>query len=263
MLEWDKADERYFQHGVDRGVLYPEDKPAVVWNGITGVDESGNGTTTVHYVDGEIFLTDGEPTDYSGKLTAFYYPNELNDCIGMPEVADGFRIDNQKPQRFNLSYRALIGSGLSGDMFGYEIHLLYNVVASIGSKSRKTVNDSPDPMSFEFDLSATPVPLPGYRPSSHFVIDTRYLQPGRIEELEEILYGDSASLPNPEDIFELINFGDTITVTGTADHIKFEGRRSKVYLLNKDEFQIDGINAVDNGDGTFTVSDGPNTIVHI
>src|SRR5690349_1596478 len=115
MLTWDKTEERYFQTGIDRGVLYPTSGDPVVWNGITGVDDGGNGSHEVSYLDGKIFLADSDATDYSGKLTAFDFPDEFMVCIGMPQVVDGLILDNQKPKRFGLSYRSLIGSGLTGD----------------------------------------------------------------------------------------------------------------------------------------------------
>lgn len=268
MLTWDKTDERYFQTGIDRGVLYPTSGDPVVWNGITGVDDGGNGSHEVSYLDGKIFLADSDATDYSGKLTAFDFPDEFMVCIGMPQVVDGLILDNQKPKRFGLSYRSLIGSGLTGDQFGYQIHLVYNAFASIGATSRKTISNTASPIEFAFDLVATPVKLAGYRPTAHYILDTRRLDPETIASLEGILYGSGVTpgrLPTPTELFEMLNFGPNIDVTynTTDETINFAGQRSNVFMTGTDSFQINNVNAVDNGDGTYTISDGGTTTVTV
>jgi hypothetical protein len=270
MLTWDSTTERYFQHGVDRGVLYPAGADPVVWNGLTGVDESGNGETSVSYIDGKIFLADSDATDYSGKLSAYFFPEEFATCIGMPQVADGLIIDNQKPKRFGLSYRSLIGSGETGDMFGYQIHLIYNAMASMGATQRKTINNSPAPLEFAFDLVATPVKLPGFRPTAHYIIDTRRLDPETIAELESILYGSTdglvaGRLPAPLELFDMLSFGNEIQITVKADGTyTIKGARTNVFLTGDfTTYQVNNVNAVDNGDGTYDISDGGDTTVII
>lgn len=265
MIEWNKPDERFYQHGVDRGVLYPVGSDPVAWNGLTGVDEAGNGSTSINYIDGKIYLADSDATDFSGKLTAFFFPDAFAACIGMPQVADGLVLDNQKPKRFGLSYRSLIGSGTTGDMFGYEIHLLYNVMATIDGVSRKTLNDSPAPLEFSFGLVATPVKLAGFRPTAHYIIDTRNLDPETIAEIESILYGSldgltPGRLPAPAELFDMLNFGTAITVTSyVADGTyNVKGAKSNVYLTGDGTtYQIDNIYAIDNGDGTYTIATSP------
>ena len=270
MLTWDKTDERYFHTGIDRGVLYPSGLDPVVWNGITGVDDGGNGANEVSYLDGKIFLADSDATDFAAKLSAFNFPDEFMACIGMPQVADGLILDNQKPKRFSFSYRSLIGSGLTGDQFGYQIHLVYNAMASIGGTSRKTINNTPSPLEFTFDLVCTPVKLTGFRPTAHYIIDTRRLDPETIAELESILYGSAdgtvvGRMPTPTELFEMLNFGPAIDVTYyTADEtINFKGMRSNVFMTGDDTYQINNVNAVDNGDGTYDISDGGDTTVTV
>jgi hypothetical protein len=268
-VSWDAADERYYQHGVDRGVIYPKESDPVPWNGITGVDEAGNGSSSVYYLDGKVFLAETDATDYSGKLKAYFWPDAFAECIGMPQVTDGLIIDNQKPKRFSLSYRTLIGSGTRGDMFGYQIHLIYNAMASIGGISRQTINNSPTPMEFVFDLVATPVKLAGFRPSAHYMIDTRRLDPETIAQIESILYGNGSTtagrMPTPSELYDLLNFGSTIAVTYTvaAGTINFKGKSTNIYMVDDYIYQIDNVNAVDNGDGTYTISDGGDTTVTV
>lgn len=262
MITWDDPNERYFEHGVDHGVLYPSGADAVAWNGITGVTESGNGASTMYYIDGQVFLADVDPTDFSGSMTAYAYPHAFGPCIGLPEVAEGLVLDNQKPKRFGLSWRTLVGSGASGDLFGYQLHILYNAMASIGQKQRKTINNSPEPMELTMDLVATPVKLPGFRPTAHYIVDTRGLDPDTIAEIENILYVEGR-LPDPTELFEMLNFGDAIIVTNViADGtINIKGKRSNVYMTGTDTYQIDNVNATINPDGTYVISDGGDTDV--
>lgn len=264
-LSWGSPDDRYFQHGVDRGVLYPAGEAAVAWNGITGVDEASDSTSTLYYIDGRVYLADVDPGDFSGALTAYDWPSAFNKCMGIPEIADGFHADNQKAKRFSLSYRSLIGSGTTGDMFGYQIHLVYNAMAQIGTRSRKTINETPTPMEFSFDLVATPVALPGYRPTAHYIIDTRHLNPSVVQQLETILYGgddEPARLPTPTQLFDILNFGDAITFTPFTHPTLGEcwtatGSFANVHMTSPTTWEILNVNGVDNGDGTFELYDTP------
>lgn len=264
-IDWDDPDARYFQHGIDRGVLYPRGKKAVPWNGITGFDEAGNGESSIHYIDGKIFLADVEPSDFSGQLTAFMYPDEFSECIGVPEAADGFYVDNQRGKQFDFCYRSLIGSGVTGDMFGYQLHLVYNAMATIGARQRKTLTNTPAPMDFTFDIVATPVALPGYRPSAHYIIDTRHLDKSTIATLEGIIYGtptEDARMPTPLELFDTLNFGSAITFT-TWNHPTLglcwtaRGSYVNVHMTSDTTWEILNVNGVDHGDGTYTLSDTP------
>lgn len=267
MLTWDPPDERYFEHGLDRGVLYIPGDDAVPWNGLTGFEEGGAGTSAIMYRDGVIYLADAEASDFQGKMTAIFFPNEFHQCIGMPEVTDGLYVDNQKPKRFGLSYRSLIGSGSSGDLFGYQIHLVYNCVAIIAPRTRKTIGADTEFVEFNFDIACTPVKLQGYRPTAHYIIDTRNMTPSRVTQLEEILYGVGSTpgeLPDPQVLFDLMNYGDAITVTLHTDgYFTVEGSSENVYALGPDGFVMKNINGVDLGDGYYTLSDGGDTDVII
>lgn len=267
MLTWDKPNERYYQHGLDRGVLYIPGKDPVPWNGLTGLTEGSNSTSSVLYRDGVIFLADADAGDFSAQMTAMFYPNAFAECLGIPEVADGLYVDNQKPKRFGLSYRSLVGSGMKGDMFGYQIHLVYNAMASIGSVQRQTLGKAVDPVEFTFDLVCTPVRLPGYRPSAHYIIDTRFMSKSTVTELEEILYGTSetpGSLPDPLTLFDLMNFGDAIVITvHTNGNFTVSASSSNLEEIDSSHFVMRNINGIDNGDGTYVISDGGNTDVII
>lgn len=265
MLTWDSPNERYYEHGIDRGVLYIPGKDPVVWNGLTGVDEGSEvGASTVLYRDGIIYLSDVDASDYSGKLTSLFFPDEFSECIGMPMATDGLFVDNQKPKRFGLSYRSLVGSGGENDRFGYRIHLLYNVMASIGTRSRRTLGKSTDPIEFGFDLVATPVKLAGFRPTAHYILDTRFMSQDSIRDLENILYGDGTnpgSLPAPSVLYDMLNFGDAITVIDHGDGtMTIRGSNANVHELDSATAEVKNINATElNGD--ITISDGGNTTI--
>jgi hypothetical protein len=260
-IGWDEHDDRYFHHGTDRGVLYPRTGNAVAWNGITGVDEASDSSTSVLYRDGVIYYSAVEPGDFQGKLTAYFYPDAFAACAGIPEATDGLFVDNQRPKPFNLSYRSLIGSGMTGDVFGYQIHLIYNATAQLGTRTRKTIGEDNDIMELSFDLVCTPVPLPGMRPSAHYIIDTRYLDQTTIDQLEAILYGDGefgARLPTPTELYDLMNFGSSFQIIDKGDGVfTIRGSYQNFEDLGDDKWRIKNINGTDNLDGTVTLTDTP------
>lgn len=189
-LEWDALGERYYEYGLDRGALYFGSAPPIPWNGITGFEESTEaGATSVLYRDGRIYLAEVDASDFSGSLTALFYPQEFSEYVGIAKASDGLYVDNQKPKRFSFSYRTLVGSGAIDDLFGHQIHLVYNAVASIGTRSRKTMTENQELTEFNFDIACTPVQLPGHRPTSHYIIDTRGMDRYRVDYIEAILYG--------------------------------------------------------------------------
>lgn len=260
-VNWD-APDRYFHQGVDRGVFYPRNEPPVAWLGITGVEEASDSSTSVLYRDGIVYYSSIDPGDYSGKLTTFWYPDEFAECAGIPQAAKGLYVDNQRPKPFGLSYRSLVGSGLTGDIFGYQIHLIYNATAQIGTRTRKTkTDDGTEIDELSFDLICTPVQLKGYRPSAHYIIDTRNISSDVVSELEDILYGDgdkAGALPHPDDLYDIMNFGSAIIITQVGPHeYKIEGSKRNVFSLGGGEWQIKNINGVSHGDGTHTLQDTP------
>lgn len=265
-LTWGEPDKRLYAHGIDRGVLYLSGDRSVPWNGITGFDEGlEGGVATLMYRDGVIYLADVEETDFSGRLTALFYPDEFGECIGIPEVTDGLYADNQRPQQFNLSYRSLVGSGARGDQFGYQIHLVYNCMASISTRSRKSIGGGSTPVEFGFDIVCTPVRLSGWRPTAHFIIDTRNMSKSTVAQLEDILYGTTSvapRLPQPQELYDLMNFGDAITVTVHQNKtFTVVASNDNLQEIGYHYFQMNNINGLDNGDGTYVISDGGTTTV--
>jgi hypothetical protein len=264
---WDDPDKRYYQHGLDRGVLYISTLTSPVpWNGLISVDEGGEGTQEILYRDGVVYLSDAEPGDFVASIKSIMYPDAFSECIGIPKATDGLYVDNQKPTQFDLSYRSLIGSGSRGDMFGYQIHLVYNCMATIGQRSRNTIGDDTTPVEFQFDIVCSPVKLPGYRPTAHYIIDTRNMSASILAQVEGILYGVGATpgrMPTPTELFDLMNFGDAIKVTSYSDGtFTVEGSADNVFETDIDHFQINNINSTaPDGAGHYVISTGGTTTV--
>lgn len=264
MITWDAPTERYFQHGVDRGAIYIGAAAPVPWNGLTGLDEMGGGSSEMIYRDGKIIMADVDASDFAASISAYFFPDELSVCLGIPEATENLYVDNQKPKRFGLTYRSLIGSGSAGDMFGYQIHLVYNCLASIGHRARKTLTDTPEPMEFTFDVVCTPVKLAGFRPTAHYILDTRGMNAGQLLDLENLLYGvgvTAGRLPLPTELYDLMNFGIIMKVHNNGDHtIKISGANQYFTLQPDGSYVVTNMNATDIGN-EYTISDGANTVI--
>jgi hypothetical protein len=212
-LKWDKIGERFYQTGVDRGVLYPPDGPGVAWNGITGVEDSINSELKSYHLDGVKYLESRTPNEFMAKLKAYTYPDEFDAVNGVSAfVIDseeltaipGLDLHDQPPKTFSLSYRTRIGNDVEGLELGYKIHMIYNVVAVPENSLYSTLSDSSiAPIEFSWNLSATPVKVPGYRPTAHYSIDSRLIPPRVLKRIELALYGNrwnDATLPPIADL---------------------------------------------------------------
>ena len=207
-LEWNKAGERFFETGLDRGVFYPKDGPGVPWNGLTSVTESPDGgDANSYYLDGQKYLDTISPDDFAGSLEALNYPPEFLPYDGMSRF-QGLTITGQPRRKFGLSYRTLIGNDTQMTGFAYKIHLVYEAMVLPSSRNRTTVGDSVELMPNNWTLVATPVALAGRRKTAHYVIDTRDNTPERIALLEDYLYGNdelNPQLPSPEEVINILN----------------------------------------------------------
>ena len=266
MITWDDPTRRYYQHGLDHGVLYIGAAAPIPWNGLISFDEGGEGSTEMLYRDGVVYLADAEPGDHVGQINSIMYPDAFGACIGIPKVTDGLYVDNQKPQPFHMSYRTLIGSGTAGDLFGYQLHLVYNCMATVSPRKRNTIGKDTAPVDFTFNVVCTPVKMPGYRPTAHVIIDTRNLSPDIVAEIEGILYGVGVTpgrMPEPLELFDLMNFGDAIVVTDHGDGtFTVEGSEENVFGVDPHYFQVNNINStMPDVDGEYVISDGGDTTV--
>ena len=219
-LEWDKTGERLYETGTDRGVLYVASNGAypqgVAWNGLTGVDENPSGAeANAQYADNIKYLELRSAEDFGATVTAYTYPDEFEQCDGSAEPATGMYIGQQKRKMFGMSYRTKIGNDTDGDEHGYYIHLIYGATASPSQRSYKTINDSPEPIEFSWEVTTTPVNITGYKPVAHVRINSTKADSEKLALLESVLYGSdgegntegrTASLPLPDAVkYILIN----------------------------------------------------------
>lgn len=248
-LVWDQIGERAYQAGVDRGVLYLHDGTVVVWNGLTGVEESTVSELKSSYLEGVKYLEILTPGDFSGKLKAFTYPDEFDSVNGIASVAPGLAYYDQPAKSFNLSYRTRIGNDVVGPDYGYKIHILYNVIANPDSVSFDSFKDSgADPIEFGWSLSGTPPQLEGFRPTVHISVGSIDTPPDVMQMLEDKLYGTAisdASLPSIQDISEYFGYLGALIIIDHGDGTwsAVDESDSYITMLDSTTFQIDGADA--------------------
>lgn len=220
-LEWDKTGERRYETGTDRGVLYVASNgtypTGVAWNGLTGVDENPSGAeANAQYADNIKYLELRSAEDFGATVTAYTYPDEFEQCDGSAEPTEGMYIGQQARKMFGMSYRTKIGNDVDGDEHGYYIHLIYGATASPSQRSYKTVNDSPEPIEFSWEVTTTPVNITGYKPVAHIRINSTKADPEKLAVLESVLYGANAegsaegrtaSLPLPDAVKTILTTG--------------------------------------------------------
>lgn len=197
-LNWDAIGERFYETGIDHGVLYPVVNGAypkgVAWNGLTNVSESPSGAEqTPLYADNIKYLTLTSAEEFGLTIEAYTYPDEWEACDGTASLADGVKIGQQARKKFGLSYRSRIGNDIDGDAHGYKLHLVYGCSASPSERGYATVNDSPEAISFSWEITTTPITLDGYSPVALITIDSRTADAAKLAELESILYGSDGS----------------------------------------------------------------------
>lgn len=198
-IVWDKTGERIYETGVDRGVLYPmgtggEYEAGIPWNGLTGVTESPSGAEpTAIYADNIKYINIMSAEDFGATIEAYYYPKEFALCDGSAELEEGVTIGQQARKMFGLCYRTLIGNDVRNNDYGYKIHIIYGAMASPSEKAYATINDSPEAITFSWEVSTTPVNVSGFKPTACVTIDSTTSDPTKLQELEDILYGKDAT----------------------------------------------------------------------
>lgn len=197
-IVWDQTGERFYETGVEKGVLYPYSSSAyasgVAWNGLTAVTESPSGSEpTALYADNIKYLNLMSNEEFGATIEAYTYPDEFAACDGSASIATGVVIGQQKRSTFGLSYVTKLGNDTDGADYGYKIHLIYGALASPSEKSYATVNDSPEAITFSWEVSTTPVEVPGFKPTASVTIDSTKVKAAELAALEAILYGVNAS----------------------------------------------------------------------
>lgn len=213
-ITWDKTGERTYETGVDHGVLYltnqaGEYSNGVAWNGLTAVTESPSGAEpTPLYADNMKYLNLISAEEFGATIEAFTYPEEFALCDGTAEPAPGVLVGQQDRKTFGMAYRTLLGNDLAGNGYGYKLHLIYGALAAPSEKAYATVNDSPEAITFSWEISTTAVEVPGFKPSAQLTIDSTKVDPIQLALLEGILYGTDTltpRLPLPTEIIEMFD----------------------------------------------------------
>lgn len=218
-LTWDTTGERYYETGVKQGVLYPiqadgKYTKGVAWNGLTAVTESPSGAeATALYADDIKYLNLLSNEEFGATIEAYTYPDEFADCDGSAALATGVMIGQQKRKTFGLCYRTTLGNDVDGNDYGYKLHLIYGCLAAPSEKAYATINDSPEAITFSWEVSTTPVNVAGFKPTSQITIDSTKADETKLAALEDILYGKDGDtsaeprLPLPDEVATLMSNG--------------------------------------------------------
>ena len=212
-IVWDAIGEHTFETGVRNGVLYLTDaegayNKGVAWNGLTSVSESPEGAeATDLYADDIKYLTLMSAENFKATIEAYTYPVEFEACDGSATIANGVVIGQQSRKPFGLCYRTAIGKDTDGNEHGYKLHIVYGCQASPSEKQYSTINDSPEAITFSWEVSTTPVNVTGKKPTATLIIDSTKTDKAKLTALEAILYGSEQTeprLPLPDEIATLM-----------------------------------------------------------
>lgn len=211
-LVWDQTGERLFETGVKQGVLYPQEGGAYpkgyAWNGLTAVTESPSGAeATPFYADDIKYLNLSSNEEFGATIEAYTYPDEFASCDGSAEIAPGVVIGQQKRKAFGLSYKTTLGNDVDSYEHGYKLHLVYGALATPTEKAYASINDSPEAITFSWEITTTPVAVKGFKPTAIVTVDSTKVAAEKMAALEDILYGTDdveARLPLPDEVAELL-----------------------------------------------------------
>ena len=211
-IVWGSPSERFFETGLDRGVLYVGNNPGVPWNGLVSVNESSvGGEARPAYIDGYKFRNTASPEEFEATIEAFSAPKEFSVCDGLASGLNGLFAAQQPRKTFGMSYRTQIGNGLRGLDFGYKIHLIYNALVTPSARSQTTMNETGDAMILSWGITTRPPRVSALKPTAHYIIDSRETPPGLRNLVEDILYGTNDAnprLPLPDELVLLFsNYG--------------------------------------------------------
>lgn len=223
-LIWDATGERLYETGTKKGVLYVQEAgkypTGVAWNGLTAVTESPDGAEpTDLWADDIKYLSIRSVENYKGTIEAYMFPDEFAECDGSAVLMEGVTIGQQPRKPFGFSWVTTIGNDTQYDDYGYKIHLVWNATASPSEKSYQTINDSPEAITFSWEIDTTPINVTGHKPTAHMEIDsTKFTgeKKAKLTALENVLWGADADgsaaaivahLPSPDDVLYILEHG--------------------------------------------------------
>lgn len=206
-IVWGARGERFYETGVDRGVLYVGVDPGVPWSGLISVPETPTGgQPKPYYLDGIKYANISGAEEFSGVINAYSSPAEFGPCDGSVSIQNGLFITQQPRRPFGLSFRTLLGNDVEGSAHGYKIHFVYNALAAPSQRANTTEAASIEPIRFSWAISTKPPAISGFKPGAHLVVDTRTTDPLVLAEVEDILYGTEAEaprLPSPDELIAI------------------------------------------------------------
>ena len=212
-LVFDAVGSRFFETGVKNGVLFVqgengEYENGVVWNGLTAVTESPSGAeATPLYADDMKYVVLYSTEEFGATIEAYTYPEEFEQCDGSAQLGEGVTIGQQQRKSFGLVYKTVIGNDVQGQDLGYKIHIIYGAKAAPSEKAFATINDSPEAVTFSWEVSTVPVPVEGHKPTSTLVIDSTKVDAEKLAAIEAKLFGsesEESTLPLPNEIAEML-----------------------------------------------------------
>ena len=215
VITWDETGKRFYETGVDHGVLYPISEsgkytPGVAWNGLTALTETPEGAEIEDlYADNIKYLSLLSAETFGGTIEAYTYPDEFMECDGSKELSAGVVAYQQTRKTFGLCYRTVLGNDVDGNDKGYKLHLIYGCKASVSERAYSTINDSPEAITFSWEFKSTPVTIAkqGFKPTSCIIIDSTKVAKEKMTLLENKLYGDVSTepeLPLPDEVLSII-----------------------------------------------------------
>jgi hypothetical protein len=246
-IVWDKVGDRIYETGVDHGVLYIPDATGIyntgfAWNGLVSVTESPSGAeATPQYADNIKYLNLVSAEEFGATIEAFTYPDEFAQCDGTASPSLGMFIGQQRRTTFGLAYRTRIGNDIDAADHGYKLHLIYNALAAPTEKAYTTINDSPEAITFSWEVSTTPVDVPGFKPAAQLTLDSTKMSSARLAAVESILYGGSGTeprLPLPAEIVSILAGADVEvtlvapTYNATTDLVTIPTVTGVIYKIN-------------------------------
>ena len=249
-LTWGDPGKKTYETGVDRGVLYIPNaggaySTGYAWNGLTAVTESPSGAeSNKQYADNTVYLNLVSAEEFGATIEAYTYPDEFGQCDGTMEISPGVVIGQQARKTFGFSYRTKLGNDLLGPDYGYKLHLAYGALASVSEKGYNTVNDSPEALTFSWEVTTTPIAVPGFKPTASLTINSTKVTPAALATLENLLYGTAGTdpqLPTPAEVQAI--FAGTLITTAQPTTPTYNAATDVITIptVTGVIYQIDGV----------------------
>lgn len=258
-LSWAAVGERFFETGIDCGVLYVGAQPGVAWSGLISiVERPSGGSPKAYYMDGVKYLNVPSAEEFEATINAYTYPNEFGVCDGTVTFHSGLLITQQPRKSFGLTYRTKLGNDSDGADHAYKLHLIYNALASPSQRTNNAIGSSVDPNNFSWDITTRPPSTTGYRRTAHVVIDSRLTNELTMAAVEDVLYGTDSMAARLPSLAELIAIFDNNTLFTVVDHgdgtFTVTGPSEAILMTDPDTFQITWPSAIYIDADSYTIN---------